>query len=306
MPSAARRALVVANPKSGTADRLEACLDRLRAGGLELDLLALEETGDAAAEIARRAGVCDIVVVAGGDGTLNLAAPALLRAARPLGILPTGTANDLARTLGLPLVPEEAVEVILGGRPVPIDLGRVNGRPFFNVASIGLAAQVVRFHRGPRKRHWRLFSYPLSLYDGFRQTRAFTAKVARDGEARRVRCIQISVANGRHYGGGLTAAPDARIDDRTLQVFYIKPLSLLRLVFMFFAFRTGWHVRDERVERFKARRVTIETRRPMAIDADGELVGRTPAAFDLLPGALEVLVAEPEKQEAVADGAVAQ
>jgi len=232
----------------------------------------------------------DLVILAGGDGTMNAASDALVECRLPFGILPTGTANDLARTLHIPIDLGEAAAVIAGGRRHAIDLGRVNGKHFFNAASVGLAAEIVRYHTRERKRRFWVFAYVLSVRDAYRETRPFRARLRCDGRELWLRAIQITVGNGRHYGGGMTVSEDAAIDDGWLDVYWLKPGNFWRLLTLFPALRYGRLRRSKAVHVMRARVIELTTRRPMPINTDGELTVTTPAEFRVVPRALEVFV----------------
>jgi YegS/Rv2252/BmrU family lipid kinase len=238
------------------------------------------------------------VVLGGGDGTLNAAASALRDLARPFGLLPLGTANDLARTLGIPFDPAEAAAVIAEGATRRIDLGLIDGAPFFNVASLGLSAEVVREHEseGERKRLLGVLNYPLSAWAAFRRHRPFRAELIIDGEPLRCRCMQIAVGNGRHYGGGMTIDERAEIDDGWLKIYYLKPAGLMAMLWMLPALRFGWLRRTSEAEVRWARRVEIRTRRPRPLDVDGELICRTPVVIEIDPGAVEVFAPPPSRE----------
>ena len=177
-----RRALLLANRRSlaGASD-LSAGIERLSESGVTVDSHAVDDPVEIPRIIARDAGRYDLIIIGGGDGTMNLASEALVESGRPLGILPIGTANDLARTLQIPSSVPDACAVIAEGRTRAIDLGRANDKYFFNVASIGLSAEVLRYHQGARKRWLRVLSYPLSVWDAFKTTRPFRARVRCDG-----------------------------------------------------------------------------------------------------------------------------
>ena len=137
------RALILANPHSRSAGAgVDAAAAELHKAGIDVLRPAWREGEPLSAAIERCGDKADFVVIAGGDGSLNAAAPALIDSGLPLGILPGGTANDLARTLGLPLDMVEAAKVIAAGRIRAIDVGEVNGKPFFNVASLGMSASL--------------------------------------------------------------------------------------------------------------------------------------------------------------------
>jgi diacylglycerol kinase (ATP) len=289
-----RRALLIANRRSlaGAAD-LSSGVQLLEERGIEVTRRAVDEPLEIPLIIGSEAKHFDLVVLGGGDGTMNLAADALVASGKPLGIIPVGTANDLARTLGIPPYVPDACRVIAAGRTRLIDLGQANGKYFFNVASIGLSAEVTRHHRGARKRWLRVLSYPLSVFDAYRTMRPFRARIRCDDQRSRVRAIQITVGNGRHYGGGMTVAEDAAIDDQRLDVYCLKPSSFWTLLALFPALRYGRLRNRAPVLVWRGREVEIRTRRRLPVNTDGELTTRTPVLIKVAPRALSVFVPEP-------------
>ncbi|MBF0372427.1 MAG: lipid kinase [Alphaproteobacteria bacterium] len=271
---------------------------RLRALGLDL---IVEEPGDkheVAGILARHRASVDLVVLGGGDGTLSAAAPALMAAGRPFAVLPLGTANDLARTLGVPLSPEEACAVAANGQPHPIDLGEVNGHYFFNVASLGLTAEVKRHLSHDVKRRWGVAGYALSAMRAVREARGFRAEIHVDGRPAKLRAVQIAVGNGRHYGGGMTIAWDARIDDHHLDLTAIAPRGPAGLVLLIPGLRRGRLEGRSGVLVERGREIHIATDRSMPVSADGDVVTRTPAHFRVIPRALTVMVPRSEASDA--------
>ncbi len=287
MAEAERSALVLTNRHSGgDSSELEPAVARLEDAGFSVTVAAPDSIEDLRRRI--RDSGDSTVILAGGDGTMSAAAPALMTLERPFGILPLGTANDLARTLDIPFDTVQAAEVILAGHRRRIDLGLVDGRPFFNVASVGLSAEVAREHEGERKERLGVLSYPVSAWQAFRRHRPFRAELVIDGEPLDCRCMQVAVGNGRHYGGGMTVDETAEIDDGWLRVYYLRPAGLLAMLWVLPALRFGWLRRAPEAEVKKARRVELRTRRPRAVNVDGELDGMTPVVFEVLPGAVEV------------------
>ncbi len=259
---------MLTNKNSGNAaSDLEPLIARLEEGGLSVAVEAPRSIDDLRRRI--RDSEQAKVVVAGGDGTLSAAAPALMTLDRPFGILPLGTANDLARTLGIPFDLVEAAGIIAAGRTRRIDLGLINGRPFFNVASIGLSAEVAREHEGERKGRLGVLNYPLSAWSAFRGHRPFKVVLVIDGEPLRCRCMQVAVGNGRHYGGGLTIDEAAEIDDGWLRVYYLRPAGLFAMLWMLPALRVGWLRRIPEAEVKWAKRVELKTRGPRTVNVDG-------------------------------------
>ena len=289
--SGSSRALLLANRSSGLGGtRLDGVLDVLQQAGIVVLSVAPNTPAQIPELIRNIAPKTDMIIIGGGDGTLSCCLPALMETDRPFGVLPMGTANDLARTLGLPSDPVDAAAVISRGVTKKIDIGIVNDRPFFNVASIGFPAEVARFHTGWRKKLLRLVSYPISWFDALKVHRNFNATITCDGHERRVRCSMIAVGNGRHYGGGLTISEDADIDDGWLRVSYVRPVRFWRALGLLPSLRLGTIAREEEAEVWRAKRIAIRTDRSKRINVDGELVGTTPANFAVREKCLEVFV----------------
>ncbi len=155
-----RRALLIVNEKSRNgAANLEASRERLKAYGIEPIYRACERREDLSRLIVEQGKEVDLVVIGGGDGTINAAAEGVIEEGLPLGILPLGTANDLASTLGVPPDLDAAARIIAAGRTRRIDLGLVNGQPFFNVASLGLSAELAQELTSDTKRRFGRLSY---------------------------------------------------------------------------------------------------------------------------------------------------
>ena len=230
------------------------------------------------------------VVIGGGDGTLNAAAPGLLATGLPLGIIPLGTANDLARTLELPLDPEEAARIVAAGRTRRIDLGEVDGRPFFNVASIGFGVDLARALTRDSKRRFGPLGYAMAALRALRRLRPFRAEIIHGNTRDVSRTVHIAVGNGRHYGAGMTIAEHARIDDGQLDVYSLEVDSIWRLLLMLPALRSGRHRAWAEIRTLAGEEITIRTRHHRSVNTDGEITTRTPAHFRVLRGALEVYV----------------
>jgi diacylglycerol kinase (ATP) len=289
-----RRALLVVNTKSRSGrEAQETAAGILEAAGFQVRPEPCKDAEALQATIRRLAGSVDLVVLGGGDGTMNSAAPALIETGLPLGLLPLGTANDLARTLGIPPDLEAAARIIADGHLRRIDLGEVNGKPFFNVASIGLSVEVTRELTRERKRRWGRLGYAIATCRALWRLRPFSAEIRHGGGVAKVRAIQIAVGNGRHYGGGMTVEEAARIDDGRLDLYSIEFAQLWRLLLIYPAFRAGRHGVWREVRTANCTEVEVRTRRPRPVNTDGELVTRTPARFTVRRLALSVLVPKP-------------
>ncbi len=292
-----RRAVLLVNPGARRGgEQLHGVIARLRAGGVEIH----EETAQGPDEIAgvlrRHAGAADCAIVCGGDGSLCLAASGVVETGLTLGILPMGTANDLARTLAIPDDLDAAVDIILAGNRRRIDLGTVNDVPFFNVASIGLATDLAQELSSELKRRWGRLGYAVAAFRALARARRFSAWVDENGATHRTRTMQIAVGNGRFYGGGTVVAENATIDDGRLDLYSLEMRTVWKLALMVFSFRSGQHGAWSEVRTLRGTEFTIRTRRPRPVNADGEILSETPAVFKVHPGAVTVFA--PPKQEA--------
>ncbi|MCS4503465.1 YegS/Rv2252/BmrU family lipid kinase [Arhodomonas aquaeolei] len=286
-----RRLAVFANAAAGRAGGpLDAALAVFERCGVEYRC-HWPANGDALrAGIAAVAATVDAVVVAGGDGTVNAALGALAGGTTPLAVLPLGTANDLARTLGIPFDPADAAAIAVDGSVHRIDLGRVNGRYFCNVAHIGLGVRARNEGLGEGdKRRWRALSYPVALLRTAGRLRSFRLEVEVDGRTERLRALHFAVGNGRYYGGGVPVQAEAGIDDGLLDAYCVPPQGRLGLL------RAAWDVwrggvAGSPVWRAQAQVLTVRTRRHRRILADGEIIAYTPATFEVCPGELPVVI----------------
>ncbi|QTF08971.1 lipid kinase [Brenneria izadpanahii] len=230
----------------------------------------------------------DMVIIGGGDGTLNSAAQALVDTGLPLGVLPLGTANDFARTLGIPRDLKLAAQIIAAGNLRPVDLGEVNGHLFFNVSSIGFSAALARGLSAKSKKRWGTLGYALAAFKLLKQSRPFRVEIEHDGIKERVKTVQVSVGNGRFYGGGMTVEQTAAPDDGRLDVYSLEISHWWEMLALVPFLRRGTHGRWRKVRAFSATRLTLHTAKPHDINADGELIGKTPATFTLREKAIRV------------------
>lgn len=284
-----RRALLIVNSKSRNGEaQCQAAIERLTAHDIEPLHVECGRREDMPSLIVDYASQVDCVVVGGGDGTINAAALGVIQANLPLGILPMGTANDLARTLHIPFDLDGAADVIVAGHTRRIDLGLVNGEPFFNVASLGLSAELAQKLTRDIKRRFGRLGYAIVALKVLMQARPFSAIITSETETVRVKTLQIAVGNGRFYGGGNAIEQDATIDDQHLDLYSLELKRAWKLALMARSFRYGTHGAWDEVRAIKAKEFDIRTRRPRPINADGEIVTQTPAHFSIKPAAVTV------------------
>ena len=287
------RVEVVVNTASRTG---AAALPLLRSTLARVAEVQVHEVADGAAlRNALEAAVAtgpDLLVVGGGDGTVGCAASLVAHTPVTLGVLPLGTANDFARTLGIPTSVPAAIDTITGGTVVDVDLGRVDGRVFLNVASLGLSVGVTRALSPAMKRRLGRFAYPLATLAAYRAHVPFDATIELDDGSvlELTDLMQIAVGNGRHYGGGLTVSPTASIDDHRLDVYAVERGRLRDHVSVARLLRTGHLVEHDRVHHLTARRLRLVTDEPMEVNLDGEIAATTPATFEVDRNALHVVV----------------
>lgn len=237
----------------------------------------------------------DLVIVGGGDGTLNAAVDAIVEMDLPLGILPLGTANDLARTLKIPLSLPEACAVIAQGHQASIDLGWVNGKHFFNVASLGLSVNITRKLTKEAKRRWGVLAYLITAIKAILKARPFKAEIRFEGQAKRVKTLQIAVGNGRYYGGGMTIFHDATIDDQRLDLYSLEIKRWWQIFTVLFTLRNGRHRKEFGTRALSGTEFEVVTHKPYTINTDGELTTTTPARFRVIPQALKVIAPQPSQ-----------
>ncbi len=266
--------------------RIEAALDARRAA------FRVERTGslEHGVELALRAAEGgELPVVVSGDGLLGAVGGAMAGTEVPLGLIPAGRGNDLARSLGIPTEPEAAVATILAGHSRAIDVGEANGKRFLGIASIGFDSECNRL---ANETHWLrgnlvyAYSMPRTLI-GWKPAR-FTIAVGE--ERRRISGYFVAVANNSVYGGGMWIAPEAKIDDGEFDVVSIGEVGRLRFLLSLGEVFKGTHLERQEVGVFRAPRLRIEASRPFPVYADGDHLTELPVSLRVLPRCLSILV----------------
>jgi len=225
----------IVNPLSGAgadpdvaAERVALLTERFAAEGVDA-IVHLTERRHHATDLARTAiaSGASIVIAWGGDGTINEVASVIDGSGRAMGVIPAGSGNGFARELGLPAEPHAAIDVILRGRDMLIDVGELDGRSFFNIAGIGVDAVIAeQFNTRAMGRRGMGPYVVIGLREAFRY-RAARYRIVLDGEEVHSSALLIAFANGREYGNGIRLAPHARMDDGKLEAVVVEDRSPL-------------------------------------------------------------------------------
>lgn len=294
-----RHAVIIANPTSGSyiyhRHQLEETMEFLREYGWQIELKLTQTVGDAQ-RLTRDAvdAKMDVVIAAGGDGTINEVIQELVDSETALGVLPIGTANVWAREMGIPLEIAGAGEILAYGRTRQIDVGRVRNRDhcryFLLMVGIGFDGEVTRAVEKKFLKRLGIVGYLLASfwvsigYDSFQ----FYAKI---GEREiKTRALQIVIGNTQLYGGAVKFTWQAQCDDGLLDVCIVRKRSKFRRIFIVLDFLLRRKQRSQWVSYDKSATVEVRTRKPVAMQIDGDSYGNTPATFSIAPRALKVIV----------------
>jgi diacylglycerol kinase (ATP) len=298
------RAMVICNPRSGTHDiqaSLTRALDVLREQGWHVDIQRTQQAGDVArlSTEARQAGY-QVVLTAGGDGSLNEAANALAYSEVALGTLPSGTANVWARQIGLPIPAPlyatqlgDAARALCTGFVRPIDLGRTNDRYFLLWSGAGLDAYVTSKiePRPPWVKRWGVAGYGLRAIWHALQYRGTPMTIKIDDQpVWRGRTLMVLISNIQVYAGIVRPSPAAHVDDGWLDVCIFKGASFAYAARHFISIAVGLSAHNPQLVNTRGRHIRVTAKQPTAVHVDAEPIGVTPIDVNIQPGALRVIV----------------
>lgn len=287
--------MVVFNPAAGQAEILErdlnAAAEVWRRHGWDVELCPTAAAGDGT-RLARRAAEqgYDLVVAAGGDGTINEVVNGLAGSATALATLPLGTMNVWARELSMPLQPLAAAEALLGWRVRPIDLGMAGERYFLLMAGIGFDAAITAGVKTEEKRRLGALAYVLRGIEQALNIRGARARLILDGRTIKGRVLMTVVGNTQLYGGLVKITHRASIDDGLLDVCVIRGDNFFSALRHTIAILRQRHSRDPEIEYYRARTIQIVARPRLPVQVDGDAIGETPMTFQVAPGALRALL----------------
>lgn len=293
------KTFVILNPVAGSVGDVATLVERIR-NLLDAEVCITAEPGGAmqSAKTALRKRY-DMVVAAGGDGTLNEVVNGLREDTSSIvvGLIPLGTGNDFARTLDLPTEVDKAIALLLAGRTRAIDLVRVTSdemRYFVNVSTGGFSGLVDEKLTPEMKKTWGPLAYLRSATAALPELRAYRTTVLLDNaESFTLNLCDVVIANGRYVAGGMRIAPEASVDDGLLDIILIQERSPAELAFLAAQVALGNHLSSDAIVFRRAAKVTVNSQPGMSFNVDGELVGNEPAEFEVLPRALQFIVAAP-------------
>jgi diacylglycerol kinase (ATP) len=259
--------------------------------------ISITEAPGHATEIAKKAvsnGEAVRIYSVGGDGTLNEIVNGI--AGFPnveLGIIPCGSGNDVARYLYPVTDPIKLIKVLPVATSKTIDLGKLNGNYFFNIASIGFDAEVVR-----NSRYFKRFplisgsmSYILGVLVTLINCKKYKLKITLDNTTPIEKEFLLTIfANGSYYGGGMLAAPSAKMDDGIFDFYLVESLPRRRILRFFPLFQKGRHENMEEVSVSRGTRATVESAAPFPVNIDGEISLETHVSIELFPKHIKVLI----------------
>ena len=290
---------IILNPSAGNVRDLDDVVARMaRLPDAEIRLTNKRGSAARFARTALRKGR-ELIIAAGGDGTLNEVVNGIGEnsGAARVGLIPLGTGNDFARSIGIPADLDAAIDLIRAEQTRAVDLVRVTSdevRYFVNVSAGGFSGLVNERLTPEMKKTWGPLAYLRSAAAALPELRAYRTTLAFDDEESLMEELyNVVVANGRYVAGGTLIAPDAVIDDGLLDVVLIpkRPASELALVMAQIAL--GTHLSSKTIVYRRAAKLTVNSKPGMWFNVDGELVGNEPARFEIVPRALSFIAPKP-------------
>jgi YegS/Rv2252/BmrU family lipid kinase len=280
---------------AGGADEVRAAL---RSEGIRFDPCPTEHAGHAT-ELARQAVAegRELVIAAGGDGTINEVAHGLADTETVLGLMPLGSIMNVARTLWVPRELALAARTIAEGKVLAMDMGRIGDRFFLEAAGVGLDAGLFGYFDRLEGGASRL-GVLRAVVRFIRQLGSPRVGVEYDGGRIQARAPMVSVANGPYVGAAYAIAPDARIDDGLLDVVVFHHTSIARVLLHLALIAGGRPLpppSQARTVRTRSVRVSTRRGRPLPVHADGDPIGGTPVQVEVAPAALRVIVGPPDE-----------
>ena len=288
------KTLIVTNPNSGSGrgtKYAERARRLLTANQLPVEVRHTSARGDAEAFASEAvSGGYTCVAACGGDGTVHEVVNALAGTEAALGILPCGRGNDFARAIGIPAESEKAAFILLSGYTRKLDLGKVNGRYFATVVTLGFDSEVARLVYDGAVPFKGMAAYLWGVARMLRTYRGLGLRMTGDFGTINQTVLLAATGNTSAYGGGIKIAPNADPADGALDICLVRMMSAGRILRVFPRVYWGGHLNHPGVFSYRTGNLKLETEQPVVLFADGEPVGETPAEITAVPGALRVAV----------------
>jgi diacylglycerol kinase (ATP) len=301
-----KHARIILNPQAGHAEDIsavQAARALWEARGWQVDWYTTEYAGHAIA-LAREAAAagCDLVVAAGGDGTVNEVVNGIAGTRTALAALPFGTGNVWVRETKLPLRPEAAAAALLDGAPYALDLGQAGSRYFLLMAGVGFDASVTRSVRPELKRRLGIMAYLVQALTIARDVRGTRARIVLDGRPVKGHVLMVVIGNSRLYGGYVQITHHASLTDGLLDVAVIKglnaraaPIHILSILLRRYHFNPD-------LTYYRACEISVTGSAPLDVQVDGDPIGVTPMNFRVVPGALQAWLTPAAAEELLSTG----
>ncbi len=301
---------LIINPNSGPVENpqlIDELTDALQTQGIQAEICTTtpEEDGEGLAAAAAKAGA-KLVIVAGGDGTIEAVSRGLVHTQTVLGIIPLGTRNNIAASLKIPTLLTQAIQTLIEGERDQFDMGKANNHYFMEVVGVGLEALL--FPCGDEVKEGIKNNYLAALKSVFSGVKTFLQfkphrLVLRfdNKQMRRLHTLQVNICNSPRYGVEFALAPEAQMNDGKLDVIYIDKPSKLDHLRHFFAAMQGEQLPHERLKTYQASKIEVRSYPPLDVHADGECLGTTPVTVEVIPRALWICVPTPELLAKFAD-----
>jgi YegS/Rv2252/BmrU family lipid kinase len=284
-----KQAILIVNAMSRSgADAFEQARDKLTAAGIKLlEAKAIKNPKSMDGAVKRAVGKAPMVILGGGDGSLSSSVDDFLGTETVLGVLPLGTANSFARTLGIPLDLDGAVDVIANGEGRSIDVGCINGDHFLNAAALGLAPMVAETVPHGLKRKLGRLGYLIWAGWSAASFNAFRLKVDDGQRIHRLWATEVRIANGRFHGG-MELIESADVESGQIVVQAVRGRSVVRLGWSYLASAMKLKARHVTTREFRGRKLIVSTRPPLSVSIDGEVAATTPLEVSAVPNAVTV------------------
>lgn len=269
--------LFIINPIAGAGKAksiIPVIENKMKQSSIKYEIILTNQPKDAIRIAEENIDKFSTIIAVGGDGTVNEVAKGLINSRKgTLAIIPCGTGNDFSRTIGLPMDPIKAIDIIIKNNIRVVDIGKINGNNFLNIASVGFDTEVVIHTNSIKKKVKSKTAYILGVLATLFDYKKRKISLVIDGVTYERNLVLLAVGNGNFYGGGLKILPMAEVDDGYFHVCLVKDISNFKILFLFPSIFKGKHLKYKKyVEIFKAKEVIVKNTKEIDINIDGEII----------------------------------